>query len=77
MRVLVSARRFRDLGAVTTELPELGPVEQAPRKLQAGEVGTGEAACASLGRLPGASPHWMRTIFATDGTPLPSRMNSR
>ena len=42
-RVLVSARRFRDLGAVTTELPELGPVEQAPRTLQAGEVGDGEA----------------------------------
>ncbi len=30
-RVLVSARRFRDLGAVTQELPELGPVEQAVR----------------------------------------------
>ena len=42
-RVLVSARRFRDLGAVTTELPELGQVEQAPRTLQAGEVGDGEA----------------------------------
>ncbi|MBA3497652.1 MAG: DNA recombination protein RmuC [Gemmatimonadales bacterium] len=33
-RVLVSARRFRDLGAVVGELPELGPVEQAPRALQ-------------------------------------------
>jgi DNA recombination protein RmuC len=32
-RVLVSARRFRDLGAVTHELPELTPVEQAPRAL--------------------------------------------
>jgi DNA recombination protein RmuC len=42
-RVLVSARRFRDLGAVTTELPELEPIEQAPRKLQAGEVGAGES----------------------------------
>jgi DNA recombination protein RmuC len=30
-RVLVSARRFRDLGAVRHDLPELGPVEQAPR----------------------------------------------
>ncbi|HUR93013.1 MAG TPA: DNA recombination protein RmuC [Gemmatimonadales bacterium] len=30
-RVLVSARRFRDLGAVAHELPQLGPVEQAPR----------------------------------------------
>jgi DNA recombination protein RmuC len=32
-RVLVSARRFRDLGAVTTDLPLLEPVEQAPRTL--------------------------------------------
>jgi DNA recombination protein RmuC len=35
-RVLVSARRFRDLGAVTHELPELTPVEQAPRAVQEG-----------------------------------------
>jgi DNA recombination protein RmuC len=42
-RVLVTARRFRELGAVTTELPELGPVEHAPRTLQAGEVGAGES----------------------------------
>jgi DNA recombination protein RmuC len=42
-RVLVAARRFRELGAVTQELPELGPVEHAPRTLQAGEVGAGEA----------------------------------
>ncbi len=33
-RVLVSARRFRDLGAVAHELPELGPVEQAPRAFE-------------------------------------------
>ena len=32
-RVLVSARRFRDLGAVSQELPELTPVDQAPRAL--------------------------------------------
>jgi DNA recombination protein RmuC len=32
-RVLVSARRFRDLGAVAHDLPELTPVEQAPRAL--------------------------------------------
>ncbi len=36
-RVLVSARRFRDLGAVVTGLPELGPVEQTPRKPQVEE----------------------------------------
>jgi DNA recombination protein RmuC len=42
-RVLVAARRFRNLGAVATELPEIGPVERAPRTLQAGEVGAGEA----------------------------------
>jgi DNA recombination protein RmuC len=37
-RVLVSARRFKDLGAVTDELPELGPVEHAPRMvLEGGE----------------------------------------
>jgi DNA recombination protein RmuC len=35
-RVLVSARRFKDLGAVTDELPELGPVEHAPRMVQEG-----------------------------------------
>jgi DNA recombination protein RmuC len=33
-RVLVSARRFRDLGATTGDLPLLEPVEQAPRALQ-------------------------------------------
>lgn len=33
-RVLVSARRFRDLGAATEELPLLEPVDQAPRTLQ-------------------------------------------
>jgi DNA recombination protein RmuC len=38
-RVLVSARRFRDLGAVTEELPELGPVEHAPRSGEAGATG--------------------------------------
>jgi DNA recombination protein RmuC len=32
-RVLVSARRFRDLGAVANDLPALTPVEQAPRVL--------------------------------------------
>ena len=30
-RVLVSARRFHELGAVADQLPELGPVEHAPR----------------------------------------------
>jgi DNA recombination protein RmuC len=30
-RVLVSARRFKDLGVTTAELPELEPVDQAPR----------------------------------------------
>jgi DNA recombination protein RmuC len=38
-RVLVSARRFKDLGAVTDELPELGPVEHAPRMVQEGGEG--------------------------------------
>jgi DNA recombination protein RmuC len=33
-RVLTSARRFRELGATTEELPELRPVESAPRALQ-------------------------------------------
>jgi DNA recombination protein RmuC len=33
-RVLVSARRFRDLGATTADLPLLEPVDQAPRALQ-------------------------------------------
>ena len=33
-RVLVSARRFRDLGAVAHELPSLGPVERAPHAVQ-------------------------------------------
>ena len=32
-RVLVSARRFRDLGAVGHELPMLEPVDQAPRAI--------------------------------------------
>jgi DNA recombination protein RmuC len=41
-RVLVSARRFKDLGAVATELPELGPVEHAPRPVDAGEMGKAE-----------------------------------
>ena len=36
-RVLVSARRFRDLGAVANELPELVPVAQAPRAPQGAE----------------------------------------
>jgi DNA recombination protein RmuC len=30
-RVLVSARRFKELGVTTAELPELEPVDQAPR----------------------------------------------
>ena len=34
-RVLVSARRFRDLGATSQDLPLLEPVDQAPRTLQA------------------------------------------
>jgi DNA recombination protein RmuC len=41
-RVLVSARRFKDLGAVATELPELGPVAHAPRPVEAGEMGRAE-----------------------------------
>jgi len=36
-RVLVSARRFRDLGVVGDELPILQPVDQAPRAVSAGE----------------------------------------
>ena len=32
-RVLVSARRFRDLGAVTDDLPLLEPVDQMPRSV--------------------------------------------
>ena len=42
-RVLVAARRFRDLGAVATELPELGPVEHATRTLNTEEPGDAEA----------------------------------
>jgi DNA recombination protein RmuC len=38
-RVLVSARRFRDLGAVGHELPVLDPVEQAPRAVTSGDGG--------------------------------------
>ena len=37
-RVLVSARRFRDLGAVGHELPMLEPVDQAPRAISSGEA---------------------------------------
>ena len=39
-RVLVSARKFKDLKSVTTEsdIQELGPVEQVPRALQAPEM---------------------------------------
>ena len=37
-RVLVSARRFRDLGAVGHELPMLEPVDQAPRAMSSGEA---------------------------------------
>jgi DNA recombination protein RmuC len=33
-RVLVSARRFRELGATGQDLPLLEPVDQAPRALQ-------------------------------------------
>jgi len=36
-RVLVSARRFRDLGVSGDELPPLEPVEQVPRELRAEE----------------------------------------
>jgi DNA recombination protein RmuC len=36
-RVLVSARRFRDLGAVGHELPIVQPVDQAPRAVSAEE----------------------------------------
>ena len=39
-RVLVSARRFRELGAAAgDELPEAEPVERSPRRLQAPEAG--------------------------------------
>jgi DNA recombination protein RmuC len=38
-RVLVSARRFRDLGAVADELPALGHVEHAPRPVNGGVSG--------------------------------------
>lgn len=34
-RVLVSARRFKDLGVATTELPEIGSVDHVARGLQA------------------------------------------
>jgi DNA recombination protein RmuC len=47
-RVLVSARRFKELGAAsgTTDIVELAPVERATRKLQAPETaaeGEGES----------------------------------
>jgi len=37
-RVLVSARRFRELGVATAEMPETGSVEHAVRALQAPEL---------------------------------------
>ena len=37
-RVLVSARRFRDLGVATEDLPAIGRVEQVARGLQAPEI---------------------------------------
>ena len=40
-RVLVSARRFRDLGAVADELPALGHVDHVPRPVNDGVSGEG------------------------------------
>jgi hypothetical protein len=39
----VTARRFKELGAAApgTEIPELGPVERAARKLQAPALAAG------------------------------------
>jgi DNA recombination protein RmuC len=39
-RVLTSARRFRDLGVTSADLPELGGVDQATRGLTAPELVT-------------------------------------
>jgi len=43
-RVLVSARRFKELGATAAELPGLGPVELSARGLQAAEMAASPSA---------------------------------
>jgi hypothetical protein len=58
-RVLVTARKFKDLGTtgVDDEIEELAPVEVTPRLLQASELGgTGSQSCRGC-----AAGWWRRT----------------
>lgn len=56
-RVLVAARRFKDLGADSgEEIRSLDTIEIVPRALQAAELGTGPAAGIPAQTAPGESP---------------------